>query len=92
MADRSSNGEYNKYQHDDDVDTKPRISLEKDDKDSQVDKAGEYVRELLQEKLELDTQKWPNALRLIDQGKNILSYFTIAIFKLFFITNQSFFL
>ncbi|XP_043286349.1 KH domain-containing, RNA-binding, signal transduction-associated protein 3-like isoform X2 [Venturia canescens] len=70
MAERSSNGEYNKYQMDESGDGgKPRIPLEKerDDKDHQVDKAGEYVRELLQEKLGLDAQKWPNALRLIDQ-------------------------
>ncbi|XP_015609784.1 KH domain-containing, RNA-binding, signal transduction-associated protein 3 isoform X3 [Cephus cinctus] len=68
MADRSSNGEY-KYQRDDSMENKPRIPLEKerDEKDHQADKAGEYVRELLQEKLELDAQKWPNAHRLIDQ-------------------------
>lgn len=69
MSERSSNGEY-KYQMDDSGDGKPRIPLEKerDEKDHQVDKAGEYVRELLQEKVALDAQKWPNALRLIDQG------------------------
>lgn len=70
MAERSSNGEY-KYQMDESGEGgKPRIPLEKEreDKDHQVDKAGEYVRELLQEKLGLDAQKWPNALRLIDQG------------------------
>ncbi|XP_043462420.1 KH domain-containing, RNA-binding, signal transduction-associated protein 2-like isoform X1 [Leptopilina heterotoma] len=64
MTDRSSNGEY-KYR-DDNAD-KPRSLSDKDDKDSQVDKTGEYVRELLQEKLEIDSHKWPNALRLIDQ-------------------------
>lgn len=69
MTDRSSNGEY-KYR-DDNAD-KPRSLSDKDDKDSQVDKTGEYVRELLQEKLEIDSHKWPNALRLIDQGKNYL--------------------
>lgn len=70
MADRSSNGEY-KYQREDSGESKPRIPLEKerDEKDHQADKAGEYVRELLQEKLELDGSKWPNAHRLIDQGK-----------------------
>ncbi|XP_033210347.1 KH domain-containing, RNA-binding, signal transduction-associated protein 3-like [Belonocnema kinseyi] len=66
MADRSSNGEFNKYQRDD-AEDKSRVTQDKDEKDSQVDKAGEYVRELLQEKLEIDTQKWPNALRLLDQ-------------------------
>lgn len=83
MTDRSSNGEYNKYQMDDDggddgagsggtgSDDKPRIPLEKDreDKDYQSDKAGEYMRELLAEKLAIDPQKWPNAMRLIDQGQ-----------------------
>lgn len=63
--DRSSNGEYN-YQRDED-DVKPRLLDDSDDKDHQVDKAGEYVRELLQEKVELDTQKWSNAIRLLDQ-------------------------
>ncbi|XP_046415797.1 KH domain-containing, RNA-binding, signal transduction-associated protein 2-like isoform X3 [Neodiprion pinetum] len=68
MADRSSNGEY-KYQREDSSESKPRIPLEKEreEKDHQADKAGEYVRELLQEKLELDGSKWPNAHRLIDQ-------------------------
>lgn len=77
MADRSSNGEFNKYQRDD-ADDKSRITVDKDEKDSQVDKAGEYVRELLQEKLEIDTQKWPNALRLLDQGKMLSSTFFMA--------------
>ena len=31
-------------------------------------KAGEYVRELLSEKLSLDQSKYPNASRLVDQG------------------------
>ncbi|XP_020707250.1 KH domain-containing, RNA-binding, signal transduction-associated protein 2-like isoform X4 [Athalia rosae] len=69
MADRSSNGEY-KYQREDSSESnKPRIPLEKEreEKDHQADKAGDYVRELLQEKLELDGSKWPNAQRLIDQ-------------------------
>lgn len=72
MTDRSSNGEY-KYRDDNNAD-KPRSLLDKDDKDSQADKTGEYVRELLQEKLEIDSSKWPNALRLIDQGKNYFFY------------------
>ncbi|XP_076236728.1 KH domain-containing, RNA-binding, signal transduction-associated protein 2 isoform X2 [Calliopsis andreniformis] len=68
MSDRQSNGDY-KYQREESIDIKPRVSLEKDrdEKEHQVDKAGEYVRELLQEKVELDSQKWPNATRLIDQ-------------------------
>lgn len=69
--DRSSNGDY-KYQRDidDDIDIKPRIlDKDSDEKDHQIDKAGEYVRELLQEKIDLDNQKWPNAIRLLDQGE-----------------------
>lgn len=67
--DRSSNGDY-KYQRDDDDDIKPRmLDKESDEKDHQIDKAGEYVRELLQEKIELDNQKWPIAIRLLDQGE-----------------------
>ncbi|XP_024884631.1 KH domain-containing, RNA-binding, signal transduction-associated protein 3-like isoform X1 [Temnothorax curvispinosus] len=65
--DRSSNGEY-KYQRDDDADDKPRSLDESEEKDDQqVDKAGEYMHELLQEKIDLDAQKWPNAIRLLDQ-------------------------
>ncbi|XP_018372679.1 PREDICTED: KH domain-containing, RNA-binding, signal transduction-associated protein 2-like isoform X1 [Trachymyrmex cornetzi] len=62
---RSSNGDY-KYQRDEDADDKPR-SLDESEKDIQADKAGEYMNELLQEKIELDGQKWPNAIRLLDQ-------------------------
>lgn len=36
------------------------------------EKAGEYVRELLQEKQSLDSSQWPNALRLLDQGRLIM--------------------
>lgn len=64
---RSSNGDY-KYQRDEDADDKPR-SLDESEKDHQADKAGEYMNELLQEKIELDGQKWPNAVRLLDQGE-----------------------
>ncbi|XP_063237083.1 KH domain-containing, RNA-binding, signal transduction-associated protein 3-like [Bacillus rossius redtenbacheri] len=32
-----------------------------------AEKAGEYVRELLQEKQSLDSSQWPHALRLLDQ-------------------------
>ncbi|XP_012288511.1 KH domain-containing, RNA-binding, signal transduction-associated protein 2 isoform X2 [Orussus abietinus] len=46
---------------------RPSNEKEREDKEHQVDKAGEYVRELLHEKLEIDSQKWPNAHRLIDQ-------------------------
>ncbi|XP_061927907.1 KH domain-containing, RNA-binding, signal transduction-associated protein 3 isoform X4 [Apis cerana] len=68
MSDRPSNGEF-KYKRDENSDSEAKTSSEKerDEKKYQVDKAGEYVRELLQEKVELDSQKWPNATRLIDQ-------------------------
>lgn len=67
MSDRSSNGDYN-YEI---GDIKQRLPLEKesDEKEQQIDRAAEYVRELLQEKIELDSQKWPNSLRLVDQGE-----------------------
>lgn len=67
MSDRSSNGDY-KYQRDED-ENKSRLSMDKeqDSKEHQIDKAGELVRELLQEKIEIN-QKWPNATRLLDQG------------------------
>ncbi|XP_032673370.1 KH domain-containing, RNA-binding, signal transduction-associated protein 3-like isoform X2 [Odontomachus brunneus] len=66
MSDRSSNGDY-KYQRDED-ENKSRLPLDKeqDSKEHQIDKAGELVRELLQEKIEIN-QKWPNATRLLDQ-------------------------
>lgn len=80
--DRPSNGDY-KYQRDEDMDMKSRILDDPDGKDHQADKAGEYVRELLQEKIELDTQKWPNAIRLIDQGKQ--EYSLILLKFLFFL-------
>lgn len=32
-------------------------------------KAGEYVRELLKEKMTMDPSQCPNAMRLLDQGK-----------------------
>nr|XP_033323678.1 KH domain-containing, RNA-binding, signal transduction-associated protein 3-like isoform X2 [Megalopta genalis] len=68
MSDRPSNGDY-KYQREDKPEIKTRGSSEneREEKEHQVDKVGEYVRELLQEKVELDSQKWSNATRLIDQ-------------------------
>lgn len=90
MGDRSSNGDY-KYQREEDVDPKSRLEKEEEDeKEHQVDKAGEYVRELLQEKVELDTQKWPNAIRLIDQGKRLDEGGTISLCELFFAAALSF--
>lgn len=67
--DRSSNGEY-KYQREEDADEKPRSLDESEEKDHQSDKANEYMHELLQEKVDLDGQKWPNAIRLLDQGES----------------------
>ncbi|KAJ8938040.1 hypothetical protein NQ318_013948 [Aromia moschata] len=32
-------------------------------------KTGEYVRELMAEKISIDQKKLPNAVRLLDQGK-----------------------
>ena len=37
-----------------------------------TEKAGDYVRELLQEKQSLDSSQWPNALRLLDQGMIVM--------------------
>lgn len=39
---------------------------------SQADgvKAGEYVRELVKEKMSMDPGQYPNAMRLVDQGKS----------------------
>ncbi|XP_018403957.1 PREDICTED: KH domain-containing, RNA-binding, signal transduction-associated protein 3-like [Cyphomyrmex costatus] len=62
---RSSNGDYKYEREEEDADDKPR-SLDESE-NHQLDKAGEYMNELLQEKIELDGQKWPNAIRLLDQ-------------------------
>lgn len=72
MTERSSNGDY-KREREDSPENNSNLPMikEREEKDHQVDKAGEYVRELLQEKVELDSQKWPNATRLIDQGKDL---------------------
>ncbi|XP_011154589.1 KH domain-containing, RNA-binding, signal transduction-associated protein 3 isoform X2 [Harpegnathos saltator] len=65
MSDRSSNGDY-KYQRDDEDKSLVRLPLDKDqDKEHQIDKASELVRELLQEKIEIN-QKLPHATRLLD--------------------------
>ncbi len=44
-----------------------RSAAEKEEDKMQSEKANEYVRELMQEKHELDPQKAPNAARLLDQ-------------------------
>lgn len=71
MADRSNNGM--NMQED------RRSAAEKEEDKIQSEKANEYVRELMQEKHELDTQKAPNAARLLDQGKAAfrLSFFLL---------------
>lgn len=78
MTERSSNGDY-KREREESPENNSNLPMikEREEKDHQVDKAGEYVRELLQEKVELDSQKWPNATRLIDQGKDL--FFQIVL-------------
>lgn len=85
MTERSSNGDY-KYDVEEDGggdgdsnggDDHQRMPLEKD-RSERADKVGEYMKELLAEKLALDSQKCPNALRLLDQGV----YFLINYFFL----------
>lgn len=76
MADKyDSNGDYNNYSGSNSSDFKRKISSEHKDDSQDCDnddnpssqKAAEYVRELLSEKISLDQGKWPNAARLIDQ-------------------------
>jgi len=77
MADKyDSNGDYNNYAGSNSSDFKRKSTSDhqKDDTPSEADesnptsqKAVEYVRELLGEKVSLDQGKWPNAARLIDQ-------------------------
>lgn len=77
MADKyDSNGDYNNYSGSNSSDFKRKIISEhKDDsQDCDIDdnpssqKAAEYVRELLSEKISMDQGKLPNAARLIGQG------------------------
>lgn len=65
MSDRSNNGDY-KYQRDED-ENKSRSLDKEQDKEHQADKANELMRELLQEKIEIN-QKLPHATRLLDLG------------------------
>lgn len=44
-----------------------RTAAEKEEDKQQTEKANEYVRELMQEKLDIDPSKQPNAARLLDQ-------------------------
>lgn len=41
----------------------------RDARNSTDSKSGEYLRELMDEKHKLDSSQWPNAARLLDQGK-----------------------
>lgn len=44
------------------------------------DKAGEYMRELLSEKIKLNTAKFPYATKLIDQGDSFYKNCSIIFF------------
>lgn len=72
MADKyDSNGDYSGYGGDfkrkGSSDKLNSNEDESDDQNPAAQKAGEYIRELLAEKLVLDQTKFPNAARLIDQ-------------------------
>lgn len=77
MADKyDSNGDYNNYSGSNSSDFKRKSTSElkddsqdgeNEDANPSSQKAVEYVRELLSEKISLDQGKWPNAARLIDQ-------------------------
>ena len=56
-----------------------RTAAEKEEDKQQSEKANEYVRELMQEKLELDPQKAPNSARLLDQGMLILLFLLLFV-------------
>lgn len=75
MAQRlaSSNGSQAAQQNLNSAESQEDIQMKTDGENaegSQTDgKVGEYVRDLLKEKTSLDPGQWPNAMRLIDQGK-----------------------
>lgn len=79
MADKyDSNGDYNNYSGSNSSDFKRKSTsdmkddsqdCENEESNPSSQKAAEYVRELLSEKISLDHGKWPNAARLIDQGE-----------------------
>lgn len=89
MADKyDSNGDYNNYSGSNSSDFKRKSTSElkddsqdgeNEDANPSSQKAVEYVRELLSEKISLDQGKWPNAARLIDQGRYLL-FETMDIF------------
>lgn len=74
MADKyDSNGDYTSYPGDfkrKSVSEKLNDITDGENEESNpaAQKAGEYIRELLAEKLSLDQNKHANAIRLIDQG------------------------
>lgn len=86
MADKyDSNGDYNNYSGSNSSDFKRKSTndMKEDSQDGENEesspssqKAAEYVRELLSEKISLDQGKWPNAARLIDQG-GLFLYFDL---------------
>ncbi|KAJ8925376.1 hypothetical protein NQ315_009207 [Exocentrus adspersus] len=73
MADKyDSNGDYASYSDSFKRKNMPETASESIDGESEEpnalnQKAGEYVRELLSEKVSIDQNKYPNAIRLIDQ-------------------------
>lgn len=80
MADKyDSNGDYHNYSGSNSSDFKRKSTSdmkdesqdgENDESNPSSQKAAEYVRELLSEKISLDQGKWGNAARLIDQGRS----------------------
>lgn len=54
----------------------PEEFMEQDGEDGAKinEKAGEYIRELLSEKIKLNVGKFPVSTRLIDQGKSTLLF------------------
>lgn len=79
MAEKyDSNGDYGGYTGDFKRKSVPEKMSDTTDGENEesnpaAQKAGEYVRELLAEKLSIDQSKHPNAARLIDQGILITS-------------------
>lgn len=74
MVDKyDSNGDYSSYTDNfkrKSISEKVTESIDGDNEESNPanQKAGEYVRELLAEKLSIDQNKLPNSTRLLDQG------------------------
>lgn len=83
MADKyDSNGDYGGYTGNfkrESVSEKGNDGTDGENEESNpaAQKAGEYVRELLAEKLSIDQNKHPNAARLIDQGSLSLLFVNV---------------